>query len=269
MKNKGFIAVAAAVLAAGLTVGACGGGSASTPSDTTSTSPPSINQVFIVAACNAANKVGVGQYVCVGSAEDALIAAGQSVCSGFAIGSSVAGQVQSVEEDQQLTTMPVATASTLNTDTAIADAIVVAAAEHFCPEYLSVVKAYASGDTNVAPVPSSSAPVTKSGVAPTPVPYPPGGVGKPWQPPPPSLASAVGDSTGSVWMSQDPNSSTWYEVVDVTEQPGGTEVMGNLVNHVNGQWVGANNLGMTGWSCGKPSNVVSDFGLPHHMVNCG
>ena len=100
-------------------------------------------------------------------------------------------------------------------------------------------------------------------------PFPPGGVGEPWQPAPPSLVFAVGDSTGSIWMSKDPNSSTWYEVVDVTEQPGGTEVMGNLVNHVNGQWVGANNLGVTGWTCGKPSNVVSDFGLPHHMVDCG
>ncbi len=103
-------------------------------------------------------------------------------------------------------------------------------------------------------------------------PFPPGGVGEPWQPAPPSLVSAVaesGDSTGSLWMAQDPNSAAWYEVVDVTEQPGGTEVVGNLVNHVNGQWVGANNLGVTGWTCGKPSNVVSDFGLPHHMVDCG
>ena len=124
-----------AVLAAGMTVGACGGSSASTPSTKTpTTSPPTSNQRFIVAACNAAKRVGVGQYVCGGTIQPGLIAAGQQVCSGFGLGTSVGGAIQEVEENGQITTMPVASGSTLNTDNGIADAVVVAAAEHFCPQ---------------------------------------------------------------------------------------------------------------------------------------
>jgi hypothetical protein len=165
MKSKGFIGVAVAVLAAGLTVAACGGGSASTPSaKPPTTSPPTSNQRFLVATCNAANKVGVGQYVCGGSADSALITAGQLVCSDFAIGSSVAGQVQEVEEEGNIPAMPAATGATLNTDAAIGFSVVIAAVKNFCPQYLSPVKAYAGGDSSAyasgdpsdSPLPSSA-----------------------------------------------------------------------------------------------------------------
>jgi len=159
MKNKGFIAVAAAVLAAGLTVGACGGGSSSTPSSSKSTPTTSVSPTTkYLADLNAQDAANPSDdfgnvSVAVATAE------GKGACKGFNNGLGV--DVTINDGENAIANNPQWGLNEVTIQTLIGVAV-----KDLCPQYKGLVEQQ-QGDSGVSipgyvTPPPSSAPTTTS-----------------------------------------------------------------------------------------------------------